>query len=254
MNYLAELKAFYDTLAINSLSSPDIALWYALLSIANRSGWKTEFTVALSVLAFYSGSNESSVKRSRNKLMQCGYITYRSRKGNQSAVYHINSLVVHSEPQIAPQSGLQCVPQTVPQSVPINKTKLNETNIPPISPTGFNSFWEAYPKKVRILKAEEAYRQILFEDSSLEEKDVEVAACNYAEAVRIMETEDRYILNPENFLLKGVYADYLPGTYKKPQRTQRDRPSEQFNQFMQTDYDFEALEKELLGEGESNGL
>lgn len=126
--------------------------------------------------------------------------------------------------------------------------------IPPISPTGFNNFWEAYPKKVRILKAEEAYRQILFEDSSLEEKDVEVAACNYAEAVRIMETEDRYILNPENFLLKGVYADYLPGTYKKPQRTQRDKPSGQFNQFMQTDYDFEALEKELLGEGESNGL
>lgn len=125
---------------------------------------------------------------------------------------------------------------------------------PPISPTGFNSFWEAYPKKVRIMKAEEAYRQILFEDSSLEEKDVEVAACNYAEAVRIMETEDRYILNPENFLLKGVYADYLPGTYKKPQRTQRDKPSEQFNQFMQTDYDFEALEKELLGEWEGNGL
>lgn len=125
---------------------------------------------------------------------------------------------------------------------------------PPISPTGFNNFWEAYPKKVRILKAEEAYRQILFEDSSLEEKDVEVAACNYAEAVRIMETEDRYILNPENFLLKGVYADYLPGTYKKPQRTQRDKLSGQFNQFMQTDYDFEALEKELLGEGEGNGL
>lgn len=120
---------------------------------------------------------------------------------------------------------------------------------PPISPTGFNNFWEAYPKKVRILKAEEAYRQILFEDNSLEEKDVEVAACNYAEAVRIMGTEDRYILNPENFLLKGVYADYLPGTYKKPQRTQRDKPSGQFNQFMQTDYDFEALEKELLGEG-----
>ena len=125
---------------------------------------------------------------------------------------------------------------------------------PPISPIGFNNFWEAYPKKVRILKAEEAYRQVLFEDDSLEEKDVEVAACNYAEAVRIMGTEDRYILNPENFLLKGVYADYLPGTYKKPQRTQRDKPSEQFNQFMQTDYDFEALEKELLGEGEGNGL
>ena len=135
---------------------------------------------------------------------------------------------------------------------------------PPISLTGFNSFWEAYPKKVRILKAEEAYRQILFDDNSLDEKDVETAACNYAEAVRIMGTEDRYILNPDNFLSKGVYADYLPGTYKRPQRTQRNKPLGQFNQFMQTDYDFEALERELLsnsgttegeqGENESKSL
>lgn len=135
---------------------------------------------------------------------------------------------------------------------------------PPISPTGFNSFWEAYPKKVRILKAEEAYRQILFDDNSLDEKDIERAACNYAEAVRIMGTEDRYILNPDNFLSKGVYADYLPGTYKRPQRTQRNKPLGQFNQFMQTDYDFEALERELLsnsgttegeqGENESKSL
>ena len=115
-------------------------------------------------------------------------------------------------------------------------------NIPPISPTGFNSFWEAYPKKRNILKAEEAYRQILFEDSSLEEKDVEAAACNYAEAVRILGTEERYILNPENFLGKGAFMDYLPGKYKKPER----KTGGQFNQFMQNDYDFEALEKELV--------
>lgn len=123
-----------------------------------------------------------------------------------------------------------------------SKEEKSKEYIPPISPTGFNSFWEAYPKKRNILKAEEAYRQILFEDSSLEEKDVEAAACNYAEAVRILGTEERYILNPENFLGKGAFMDYLPGKYKKPER----KTGGQFNQFMQNDYDFEALEKELV--------
>ena len=243
MNYLAELKAVYDTLAINSLSSPDIALWYALMSIANRSGWKTEFTVALSVLAFYSGSNESTVKRSRNKLTQCGYITWRSRNGNQSALYHINSLVVHCEPQTVSQSGLQSEPQTVPQSVPINKTKQNKTISPYISPARFNDFFEAYPKKVHILKANEIYVKVLFEDSDLVEDDLVCSAVNYAEAVKILGTQDRYIHNPENFLAKGVYTDYLPSNYKKPQGEKK----VEFNQMMHNSYDFDELEKKMLG-------
>lgn len=250
MNYLAELKAFYDTLAINSLSSPDIALWYALMSIANKSGWKNEFPVVLSVLAFYSGSNESTVKRSRNKLAQCGYITWRSRNGNQSALYHMNSLVVHSEPQTVPQSGLQTVPQTVPQSGPINKTKLNKTNPPIIPPNRFNDFFGAYPKQKHVLKAEETYRRVLFEDSELNEDNLVQSAVNYSESVKILGTEERYIHNPENFLAKGVYADYLPGNYKKPQRQQTSKAAGQFNQLMHGDYDFAALEKELLGESE----
>ena len=148
MNYLAELKAFYDTLAVNPLSSHDIALWYALLSIANKSGWKNEFPVALSVLAFFSGANESTVKRSRNKLAQCGYITWRSRSGNQSALYHVNSLVGHSEPQSVPQTVPQSGLQSVPQTVPIYKTKVKITNIPPISPTErLEEYWTAYTKK-----------------------------------------------------------------------------------------------------------
>lgn len=247
MNYLAELKAFYDTLAINSLSSPDIALWYALMSIANRSGWKTEFTVALSVLAFYSGTNESTVKRSRNKLAQCGYITWKSRGGSQSALYHINSVVAHSEPQSAPQSVPQSVPQPVPQSAPINKTKTKRNNniSPYISPRRFNAFFDAYPKKVSVLKANEAYMAVLFDDQELSEDDLVQSAVNYAEAVGILETPDKYICNPSNFLSKGTYADYLPGTYKKPQGEKK----VQFNQMMHSNYDFEALEKQMLEGG-----
>ena len=243
MNYLAELKAFYDTLAVNPLSSHDIALWYALMSIANKSGWKNEFPVALSVLAFFSGANESTVKRSRNKLAQCGYITWRSRSGNQSAVYHINSLVGHSEPQTVPQSGLQSIPQTVPQSVPIYKTKRNETNIPPISPAEtFEEYWSVYPKKGNRSLAEKAYVDVLL--SGVSADDLLLAAHNYAETVKILETQERYIKNPDRFLSDNTFLEYLPGAYKKPER---ERKKNQFGEFQQNDYDFDALERELLG-------
>ena len=243
MNYLAELKAFYDTLAVNPLSSHDIALWYALMSIANKSGWKNEFPVALSVLAFFSGANESTVKRSRNKLAQCGYITWRSRSGNQSAVYHMISLVGHSEPQTVPQSGLQSIPQTVPQSVPIYKTKLNETNIPPISPTEtFEEYWSAYPKKGNRSLTEKAYVDVLL--SGVSADDLLSAAHNYAETVKILETQERYVKNPDRFLSDNTFLEYLPGAYKKQER---EKKKNQFGEFQQNDYDFDALERELLG-------
>lgn len=148
MNYIAELKAFYDRLELNPLPSPAIALWHALMSIANKTGWQQEFTVAISVLMLKSGLSESAVKRARNRLVQDGFITWKSRSGNQSAVYSIKSLAVQYEPQTALQSVPQTVPQTVPQSVPqcepqsepINKHKQNKTNISNRSKNKFNQF------------------------------------------------------------------------------------------------------------------
>ncbi len=135
MNYIAEIKAFYDRLELNPLPSPAIALWHALMSIANKTGWQQEFTVAVSILMLKSGLNAQAIKRARNRLEQDGFITWRSRGGNQSAIYHLNSLVVQNdtknvpqcEPQSVPQTDPQTVPQCEPQSVPINKHKLNKT-------------------------------------------------------------------------------------------------------------------------------
>ena len=133
MNYLAELKAFYDRLEINPLPSPAIALWHALMSIANKTGWQQEFTVAMSILVLKSGLSESAVKRARNRLTQDGFIKWKSRSGNQSAIYTLISFAVQYDPQIAPQSEPQTDPQSVPQTAPqsgrINKHKQNKTNI-----------------------------------------------------------------------------------------------------------------------------
>lgn len=136
-------------------------------------------------------------------------------------------------------SGINDISDTGNAQSRVEKSKV----YPPISPNGFNCFWEIYPKKVRILKAEEAYRQVLFDDSSVDEEDLKDAAANYAESVRILDKQEIYILNPENFLLRGEYTDYLPGNYKKPQSSKK----VQFNQMMHGNYDYAALEKQMLG-------
>ena len=118
---MSEIKAFYDSLETNRLNANDIALWYALMSVANKTNWQSEFTVAIMVLEIKSGLNRKSVQRARNKLKEFGYIDFKQRGGNQSAMYTINSLVSRTDPQSVPQSVPQSDPQSVPQSVPINR-------------------------------------------------------------------------------------------------------------------------------------
>lgn len=111
MNYLLEVKAFYDWLEINPLPSPAIALWHGLMHIANKTGWQQEFTVAISVLSVKTGLNAKAIERARNTLAQCGRIAWKKRGGNQAATYQINSLC----DKTAYENVLQSVGQSVAQ-------------------------------------------------------------------------------------------------------------------------------------------
>ncbi len=126
MNYISEIKAFYDRLELNSLSTPAIALWHGLMYIANKSGWQSEFTVAVSILTSKTGLNAQAIKRARNELEQKGLIVWRSRKGNQSAVYQMISLQYKKGGDFEPQIEPQTEPQIEPQIEPINKHRLYE--------------------------------------------------------------------------------------------------------------------------------
>ena len=210
MNYLAEIKAFYDRLELNPLPSPAIALWHALMSIANKTGWQQEFTVAVSVLVLKSGLNAQAIKRARNRLEQDGYITWKSRGGNLSAVYHLNSLVVQNSIKNVPQTEPQSVPQCEPQSVPINKHKQNETEIPPVSPVErFADFAAAYPKKCTGYLTETEYCNAVM--AGVPEEDLIRAAKNYAVVCRREKTAERYIKKPENWLRENLFMQYLKG-------------------------------------------
>jgi len=93
MNYIREINAFYDWLETNELSTSAISLWYALMHINNKTGWKNEFTVALSVLSIKSGLSPRAVTNARKELTEKGRIKWESRNGNQAAQYTVNSLV-----------------------------------------------------------------------------------------------------------------------------------------------------------------
>ncbi len=127
MNYILEIRAFYDQLEINPLPPPAIVLWHALMHIANKTGWKQEFTVAVSVLELKTGLNAQSIKRARNRLEQNGLIKWKSRGGNRSACYQMISLQYRNTFDDVPKRQLECELQDEPDHEHNNKYKQNKT-------------------------------------------------------------------------------------------------------------------------------
>lgn len=120
--------------------------------------------------------------------------------------------------------------------------KSREEYIPPKSPVKrFEEYWAIYPKKRSRMLAEQAYIDAVL--SNVPEQDLIDAATNYTEYVSILETQERYIKNPDRFISDNTFMEYLPEVYKKPVAK---ATTNKFNQFKQNDYDFDALEKELL--------
>ena len=114
----------------------------------------------------------------------------------------------------------------------------------------FNDFFSAYPKQKNMVAAEKEYMLLLLNDQSLGEQDLVNAAVNYAEAMSILGTEERYIKNPDRFLSGGRYMDYLDANYKKPDSRKKSKPTKnKFNNFTQREYDMSDLESKLLGNG-----
>lgn len=101
------------------------------MHINNKCGWITEFAVATSVLEVKTGLKRRTIERARNELKQKGRINWKSRKGNQSAVYTIISFVRKYDAQSVAQYDVQHDAQSVAQPVAINKlnkSKLNNNN------------------------------------------------------------------------------------------------------------------------------
>lgn len=125
MNYIKQLNAFYELLIVNPLSSSALCLYSVLLHINNKCNWITEFTVANSTLQTFTSLSRIALDRSRNELIQKGYIKYKKGSGNQAGKY----LIVNFDTQNDTQNDTQSDIQTDTQSENINKLKHKQKHI-----------------------------------------------------------------------------------------------------------------------------
>lgn len=93
MNYLKEILAFYDYLLYNPVPTGEIALWYALMAINNRSGWRGSFAASNLILQQATSLSRSGLDSARNGLKQRGLIEYRPGRGNKPGEYRMVPLV-----------------------------------------------------------------------------------------------------------------------------------------------------------------
>lgn len=249
MDYLREMKAFYDRLELNPQPNTAIALWHALMSIANKAGWPDTFTVASSVLGLRSGLNASALKRARNTLSMNGFIEWKSRGGNQSAQYHMISIAVQyqykNEPQSEPQCEPQCEPQSEPQSEPIIKhkhkqeTKTNNTMCESVAL--FEKVWSMYPcKKGKGQVSDKAKRDLL----AIGEDELVRAIDRYQRDLE-QDADWRKPQNGSTFFSSG-YIDYLDANYVEPKRKPNKNKFNNMPQRERTDSELSALERKLL--------
>ena len=74
MNYLTEIKMFYDWLETHTLSDSAVAMWHGLMFIANRAGWQENLTVSMESLRLRTQIPRSSIYRVREQLEEAGLI------------------------------------------------------------------------------------------------------------------------------------------------------------------------------------
>lgn len=244
----------------NPLSTGQVSLYMALLHVCNRSNWTEWFQVPNQVLSVLTGLSRSGILKARNELKQRGVIDFKER-GTKATIYKIiedskqNSVqeskqVSKQERNTIANSTQVSTQDSVQNSSTLYKQNKNKTKqeIPPISPVGrFEEFLSVYPKDSNRFMTEHEYASLLL-TGKITENELVQCAQNYAEACKIKETPEEYIHNAENFLKNFVFEKYLPGKYiapKKPEKPKNQKKN--FANFEQRNYDFQELERKLMG-------
>lgn len=129
MNYIAEIKAFYDLVQVKQLSQGQIALWHALMYINNKCAWIEWFSVPNITLELNTGLSRSGIAKARNALKQYGLIDFK-QNSTKATTYKMFTML--KSEQVSNQVGVQVGNQVSKQdSNQIGGTlnKRNETNI-----------------------------------------------------------------------------------------------------------------------------
>ena len=107
MNYLTEIRLFYEWLETHHLAPSSITLWHALMYTANRSCWAEQLTIPISILESRTQMTRSTIYRSREQLVDRGLIGVEVRGSSLSAIYTMFSLEGNLVSQFVSQNASQ---------------------------------------------------------------------------------------------------------------------------------------------------
>ena len=137
MNYLTEIRLFYEWLETHHLAPSSITLWHALMYTANRSGWAEQVAIPISILESRTQMTRSTIYRSREQLIERGLIGVEVRGSSFSAIYKMFSLenmlvsqyVSQNVSQNETQSGTQIEMQRSEDSSFVSQNETQNGNI-----------------------------------------------------------------------------------------------------------------------------
>lgn len=202
------------------------------------------FVSSIGKLSEETGLTQDEVRTAVKHLICTKEITKQST--NKFTVFTLNNYELY---QCIPKQDTEqspSSPQAIPKLFPtIEEGKKGRREEYIYACENFEKFWTAYPRKSQRKLTEKQYAIVLRQGIS--ESCLINAAKNYAESCKIIETPVNFVKNPSNWLRDGTWSDYTEENYRKPEKKQQ--KSNSFNNFEQRDYDYAALEKELLGAG-----
>ena len=220
MNYIAEINAFWDLVAINPLSTGQVSLYFALLHINNKSNWTEWFTVSNQVLSILTGLSRSGISKARNELKQRGIIEFKER-GTKATAYKIRTISnsVQDSTQDSTQDSVQDSVQNSSTLININKN-INKTNTCASDTEArnkeedFEIIYGIYPKKRGKAKAYELYlswlkgRTINGRKIKLSNKQMYLAVRKYVNQCEEDATDLQYYKNFDTLMGKQI-LDYV---------------------------------------------
>ncbi len=208
MELYALNEAFYTLQMMNPLSSGQIALWHAIVRIANKSRWQEWFTVASITLVQLSGLSPEGVKKARNELKQRGLIDFKPDKGRATRykLVDISKSTSVSTPVSTLVSTLVSTPVSTPVSTALNKQDIDDTTpIPPKGDERFDRFWSAYPRKTGKDAARKAFARRKVNDELLQQMLDAIEAQKQSE--QWTRNGGQFIPHPATWLNQGRWQD-----------------------------------------------
>lgn len=271
MDYMLEAVAFEEWFETHSLSISAQLLWHKLMYLNYKNGWNEWVQLDnKNLMKLIEVKNESTLIKIRKELIESGLIEYQmGRKGSPSrykikpisaseekgesaaaipeeqaqATSEINT-ACSSAGQVNTAAGLD-VQKKVSETKPVLATQENIVDLS----AGFEKFFKVYPRKKAKHLARTLYVDLIMHkvEGASEEKLL-AAAENYAKECE--NSKEKFIKMPNNWLKDLLWVDYLPENYQEqedPNREKEKIKNNRFNNIESRKYDYEELERALLG-------